>query len=108
MSIRHLQRIGLIMIAQAIFVAGIVLADSSSFRYGWLPSIFAASALLIPFGGYIIALSDSSFFGFRSRALRYSLLTLGSIAVTFGGYALFLSLSFQFLWKDYEHDFDAA
>src|SRR5687767_12017664 len=103
MSVKYLQRIGLIVIAQAILVGALIYTDSSSLRYGSLPSILAAGALLVPFSGYIIGLTSAPFLQSGSGVLRYLLLALVSSAVTLGGYAFFLSLSFRFLWTDYEH-----
>jgi hypothetical protein len=95
MRITHFKRLALIIVLQVVTELACLFYFSSS-PHRWIP--FAVAGLLLPFIGYIAALDDAPFLMKRPRILKASVLTLSSLALTFGGYII--SAILYLLWMD--------
>jgi hypothetical protein len=80
----RLKRFRLIIVWQTVMVAAVLYFDSP--RRVWLPSLFAVSALLVPFIGYIAAIYNAPILAHWPRVARAFVLTLASALATLGGY----------------------
>ena len=84
MRTTHYTRLILIVVWQLVMVAALLYSDSSPHR--WIPSVFAISALLVPFISYIASVYDAPLFVKWSRVLKAAVLTLCSFVCTIIGY----------------------
>jgi hypothetical protein len=89
---KHLIRLVLTAIGQAVVVAGILVFNS--YALDVLASVCAVAAMVLPFVGYIAAAYDAPLLAKWPRALKTSVLAILSIVVTLGGYIVFTTCGF--------------
>jgi hypothetical protein len=91
MQARHIKRLGLILVAQCILVAAMILTSDQNVH--WLPAAFGVCFWVVPFVSYIVALYDAPALARWSPFLRAACLPLLSAVMTLGGgLAIFFSL----------------
>lgn len=71
-------------------VGALLYFDSSPHR--WIPSVFAVSALLVPFISYIASVYEAPLFVKWSRVAKASVLTVSSLVCTIAGYLVLFTL----------------
>ena len=82
--------IPLAVVWQATMIAAVLYFDSSPSR--WVPGVFAAAALLVPFIGYIAVFRSVPWLVEWPRSLRTGLFTISSIVATIVAYVALFAL----------------